>query len=256
MLLYRFIYPAKYPMRIQEINEAKIHPAIAKMSNEERIGWINFIMQWIRGALMQKADGETLAKWEEFSRVFPTGLSAPVNLYRLMTIPIKYADQTEFHMEHPAPGLVGSWTNTKVGLDCVAGVARDFAAGTELEATTARIAFGATIEPQNILATIKSMKTAFLSLTHDYEHDSYEHYPNRTKNHMGKAEYHPYLGLVQDDEFHDDLGYYQSLYQEYAGGPFRQSEHIVRTTPLDLKRVLIYRRGTETLRHGNDDPHN
>jgi len=248
-------------MRSQEITEAKIHPAIAKMSNQERFDWINFLLKWLRGDVMQKASNETLVKWEEFSRLFPTGLTKPLALYRLITIPIKYVDQTEFHLQQPAPGPVGSWTSTKVGLDCVAGIARDLALRTELEAKTARIAVGAKISPDNILATIKTLKVAFAALTHDYEHDSYETYPDKTTTkrgltRMGEVKWLPYLDNVADEEFHGDLGYYQSLFMEHAGGPYQQYEHIVRTTPLDLTRVLVYRHGTTILRYGNDDPHN
>jgi hypothetical protein len=248
-------------MRFQEITERATTPSTIKsMSDQDRHEWIMFLMRWLRGDMMNKVSSEHLAKWEEFSRLFPHAVSRPIPLYRLITIPRQYVSLDEFPLQQPAPGPVSSWTSTKVGLDCVAGVARDFAEGNELEETTARIAIGAMIEPQYLLATVRSIRQAFLSLTHDWN-ENMEHSVIEPKEEDGRkynlihTRYHPYLGDDSED-FHMDLGYYIGLCTAFKGGPYRQYEHIVRTHPVQAKKVLVYRDGTRTVRYGNDDPHN
>ena len=243
-------------MRIEEIlTERAISPAIKQMSDEDRRDWIMFLIRWLRGEFMQKATDEQLAKWEEFAQLFPHGVTAPLPLMRLLTIPIKYADMKEFELKQPAPGPVGSWTSTKRGLDSVAGIARDFAEG-ELEQKTARIGISAVIEPNDLLATVKTIRQAFLAFTHDW-HGQFEYTQTKRGNKYDtiSTHYHPYLGDTSED-FHEELGYYQGLCRRYTGGPYRQYEHIVRTHPVQAKRVIIYRVGSKELRYGNDDPHN
>lgn len=248
-------------MHIGEIIEEKANTdMVAHMSDQERLGWITFIIKWLRGDVMKSATNEHLQKWEEFSRFFPTGVTAPKPLYRLITIPQKYLAKDEFDLQQPAPGPVGSWTSTKVGLDSVAGVARDFAEGTELQATTARIAIGALIKPEDLLVTIQSLKKGFLALTHDYEYREIVHREIKAAENGQKYEYitttyPPYLGDDSAD-LHDDLSYYVGLFASMVGGPYRQYEHIVRTAPVRAKKVLVYRDGNKTIRYGNDDPHN
>lgn len=246
-------------MRLNDILTEKkqsIPKAVAAMTDEERGQWIVFLQSWLQGTVMQKVTAEHVARWEAFARLFPTGLVAPIRLYRVVTLPIGYANLKTFHLKTPAPGPVGSWTSTKIGCDTVAGVAADFAERNGLVDTTCRIAIESVIQPQNVLATIKTMKLAFLSLTHDYNQEDYE-VPEITVKDGVKCHrytYKPYLGQ-NPLGFHDDLDYYRSLYRDMPGGPYRQSEHIVHTTPVDAKVVYIYRKGREHLRLGHDDPH-
>ena len=133
--------------------ERNIPSAVSNMSDEDRLAWMKFLIDWLSGAIMQKVTSEHVARWEEFSRLFPTGLIQPIKLYRVMTVPKEYTTlkDRKFTIKTPAPGLVGSWTSTKIGMDCVAGVAREFVEmGSKLEGKTARIGIKALIEPQNV----------------------------------------------------------------------------------------------------------
>lgn len=70
------------------------------------------------------------------------------------------------------------------------------------------------------------------------------------------TKFKPYLGNATYD-LHDDLGTYRALFMDQLGGPMRQYEYIVKTTPLRVRNIKVLRRGDEeleTIHH--DDPHN
>ncbi len=242
-----FQFGYKYVMRYSEIlTERKL-----AISDDERVQLIEFMIHWFSGTHMSSGF-ETLGKWQRIHDLFLPRISSPITLMRLVTLPIEYADKKTFHLEHPAPNNVGSWTSTHFGLDSVAGIARDF----QDSANTCRIAIKAKIDPKNILASHDSLKRAFLTFTRDWE---YKEIPNITKvengvTHYGVSTFEPYLGRT-DDEFHEELGYFQALFREQKGGPLRQYEYIVKTTPLDVTNIRVYRTGTKTHHDGIDDPH-
>lgn len=247
-------------MRYTDLTEGfRVHPAVKSMSDEERLQWVHFLQDWLNGGAMGKMETRHVEQWKRFSVLFPHGLTAPVRLYRVMSVPYQFADVKEMRIDKPAPGPVGSWTSTRIGMDTVAGVARDLAEyDPETKMATARIGVEAMIEPQNILATRQTMRTAFLSLVNDY--DEFNNEISYSEDHpvhgkVRKTKWKPWLG---DDspELHNDLDYLKSLFKSMPGGPYRQSEHIVITTPVQARLVYVYRYQGEYRRDGHDDPHN
>ncbi len=160
---------------------------------------------------------------------------------RLVTLPIEYANMKTFKLDNPAPKTVGSWSSTHFGIDSVAGVANEI----NVDDNTCRMAIGAIISPDNILASHQSLKRAFLSLTRDYEYDNHIGVDGKVKS--------PYLNI--DDDGHE-IGLYQGSFRDFKGGPLRQYEYVVKTTPLTVKNLRVYRLGDEHIFHGHDDPHN
>ena len=246
-------------MRYTDLTEGfRVHPSVKTMSDEERLQWIHFLQKWLAGDAMS---GQTnhVEQWKRFAQLFPHPLVVPVPLYRVMSVPYRYADMKEMVIDKPAPGPVGSWTSTKIGMDTVAGVATDFAErDPETKMATARIGVAAMIDPQNILATRQTIKAAFLSLSHDYDAEKSEIAYEVDDPKWGRTtmtKYAPWLG-DESTELHMDLGYYQSLFREMPGGPYRQSEHIVITTPVQARLIYVYRYRGEYRRDGHDDPHN
>lgn len=238
-------------MRYYQLTEAKI-----KISDQERIELIQFIIAWMRGDYMSQGSKDPLVMWQKIHDLFPPRINSPKTLMRLVTLPINYADLPSFHLKNTAPKAVGSWTSTHFGLTSVHGIANEYNEG----ADTCRIAIRAKIDPKNILASYQSIKKAFLSLTHDYDYYDYEvtHVKKQGGRIVHTTSYLPYLGLEdpQGEKIHDDLGYYQGLFRDMNGGPMRQYEYIIRTTPLDVQNIKVFRRGNENLIDGHDDPHN
>lgn len=247
-------------MRYSDLTEGfRVHPSVKTMTDEERLQWVHYLQDWLCGNAMGVVGDQHVERWKRFAQLFPHDLTAPTRLYRVMSVPYRYADMKEMTINKPAPGPIGSWTSTRIGMDTVAGVANDFAErDPETKMATARIGVAAVIEPQNILATYRTIKAAFLSLTHDYdaadsEIDYQEDDPKFGR--VTKTKYKPFLG-DESPELHNDLGYYQSLFRDMPGGPYRQSEHIVITTPVQARLVYVYRYQGEYRRDGHDDPHN
>ena len=220
-------------MRAIELLNERVKLSI---SDDERLQLAEFIVDWLRGTHMGTKD-DLSPRWERIHELFPPRIMKPIRLMRLVTLPIEYADQREFHLPRPAWGPVGSWTSTHVGLDSVQGIATELFKNGLDEESTCRMAIAATIAPENILASHQSMRRAFLSLFHDWIDEQ------------------PFLGK-KDDTFNMDVDYYQSLFRDWKGGPLRQYEYVVRTTPLTVKNIRIYRLGEDVLDYGNDDPHN
>jgi hypothetical protein len=240
-------------MREQELFEYRL-PVI---EDEERLELIQFIINWVRGSYMKSPPVNMLRKWERINQLFPSKVNSPISLMRLVTLPIRYADQKEFDLKKPAPNNIGSWTSTHFGISSVAGVAADIDANNE----NCRIVIVAKIDPKNILITPKSLKKAFLSLTSDYHSvDDFE-ITSRELQDDGSVyvttSYKPYLGDASED-MHDELGYYQALFRESHGGPMRQYEYIVRTTPLRVRNIKVLRKGDQDYESidYHDDPHN
>ena len=212
------------------------------ISDMDRAELIKFIMDWFNGRYMTE-DVDLLSKWQRIQNLFPHNIRKPIRLMRVVTLPIAYANQKHFHLQQPAPKAVGSWTSTHFGLDSVHAIATEFNAGSE----TCRIAIQAVIQPTDILASYKSLKRAYLALLHDYDYDKFT-----DKN----GNYLSYLGVPASEySFHDDLGYFQGIFRDQRGGPLRQYEFVVKTTPVDATNIRVFRRGDETYLVGHDDPH-
>lgn len=216
----------------------------------KRAELITFLIHWLQGRFMsmdpKQREGK-LSEWEEFASIFPPRATKPIRLMRLVTLPIEYASQKRFHLEHPAPFAAGSWTSTHMGIDSVAGIAVE----KELEGNvngwgTCRLAIRATIQPENILATPRSIKSAFLALTHDWDYDKHDYYSDNAERYLD----------IEDETVREDIGYIQSILDEVKGGFMRQYEYIVRTTPLDVEVVRVYRVEDKQHHMGHDDPHN
>lgn len=216
-------------MRAIELLEKKLD-----ITDEERLELLKFIISWVGGTYMGNPNPDMVDKWLRIAALFPHKLSKPVSLMRLVTLPEEYANLVEFKLDSPAPNRIGSWTSTHFGIASVAGLADDIWG----DDTTARIVIGAKIDPKNILVTPDTIKKAFQSLSYDYDYDIEKRY----------------LG---DEMIHDDLGYYKDIYDNIKGGPMRQYEYIVRTTPLKVRNIKVLSRGSKMVNDiGHDDPHN
>lgn len=219
-------------------NELLTERRALNITDKERGQLLFFIVKWLQGSFMRsKPTTDHMPTWQRIHDLFPPNLSRPVRLMRLVTLPIEYADLKGFYLEKPAPLSVGSWTSAHIGLESVHGVASEIKSGRK----TCRIAIQAMIQPNDVLASYQSLKKAFLSLSYDYDYD----------RHTDKER--SYLGIT-DDAFLDDIGYYQALYREQSGGPLRQYEYIVKTTPVEAKNIRVYRKGNDTFFMGHDDP--
>lgn len=227
-------------MRIQDLNER----AMPMISDKERYELINFMLDWLGGSFMRTQE-DHLDMWNRLRDLFPHRASRPVALMRLVTLPIEFADQKSFHLPQPAPKSVGSWTSTRFGLESVHGITTEDGS----QDKTCRIAIAAKIDPQNILMTSETLKRALLTLTRDY------HWEEETRGKDGRSQFKEYLGSV-DDMFHNQLDYIVSTMRDFKGGYMRQYEYIVRTTPLDVRNIMVFRKGDEVLKYGHDDPHN
>ena len=183
-----------------------------------------------------------LQKWEQFNTLFPTGLSGQVPLYRLMTIPIKYADMKVFHIEKPCPAPVGSWAKTRTGIMYVAGIATDMADRLGLEEETARLSIKANIDAQNILATTQTIRYAIIDMTRDYMNiDHWEIGAGKDKAYLD------YQGDYFDkDSWSMEVDYMRERMQSLRGGHYNQWEYIVRTQPVDATVDKVFRVGLQT----------
>ncbi len=222
------------------------------LPDEQRLELLHFIWKWLCGSLMQDSS-DFLPHWQKVHDLFPTRISRPISLMRLVTLPIEYADKKVFPLDNPAPKSVGSWTSTHFGLESVHGIATEFG---DPEGTC-RIAIKAQIAPENILASYQTLRRAFMTLAHDFDYDKF-HVDTVTKEkgmQVHRTTVLPYLGS-NDEAFIDDIDYYKSVFNDMKGGPLRQYEYIVRTTPLTVQNIRVYRRGGETYFNGHDDPHN
>jgi hypothetical protein len=236
------------------------------MSDAERHMWLKFIAQWLAGSYMfaprksmsQMRDPAVM--WQQIATMFPPKVPPQVRLYRLITVPIKYARMQHFSIK-PAEGSVSSWSGTLVGIDAVAGVATDMRhnyGGYKDRTETARVAIEATIPGASVLATPISIRNAFMTLSHDY----FERYPEavtRTPGDNGRilstVSYPGYPGGDDQQFTMDDVGFYQDVLNR-PGGAYRQYEYVVRTPPrVDATLVQVYRIGNDEIRAGNDDPH-
>lgn len=239
---------------------------IRAMSDADRHTMLKFIGKWLAGSYMigsRKMNAlphDPATMWEQIATLFPPEVPAHLRLFRLVTVPIAYANRHHFSIK-PALGKVSSWSGTLVGIDAVAGVATDMTHnyGSYKDKTeTARVAIEATIPGSAVLATPLSIRKAFLTLSHDY-FDRYQEVEHReVKDGQTYISYsHPGYPGGDDASFDmNEVGFYQDVLTR-PGGAYRQYEYVVRTPPrVDATLVQVYRIGDETIRRGNDDPHN
>ncbi len=223
-------------MRMTELR--KPSPKITSMSVMERHMWATFLYKWLSGDYMSGFSKDVPEKWRIFAKIFPPKQNDR-NLFRLVTVPVRYAKQTEITFK-PAPNSISSWTRTLTGLDAVAGIAQEMSG---IESKTARIGIEARINGKSILATPITIRDAFMDLTYDYD-----------KYFINSGEDHP--DWPGDNRF--DMGdvYFLQDVLNRTGGHYRQYEYVVETPPRVTATVVqIYRIGTNEIRLGNDDPH-
>ncbi len=242
-------------MRLDEL--VKPTPKILAMDVTERHEWLKFIYKWLSGSYMNKTDPGLLRRWQQFAKMFPPKVPGQINLFRLVTVPVRYAKEQHFSFK-PAKVKASSWTRTLVGLDAVAGVARDFKEF-DSQYPTARIGIEATIPGHLVLATPVSIRNAFMMMSHDYPDRYKETEYSYVKNGVtyGGTKFPGFPG--EEDPEKSDF----SMYDVYTlhdvlnrpGGHYRQYEYIVQTPPkVNATVVQLYRVGAEDLRMGNDDP--
>lgn len=229
------------------------------MTDEQRHDWLRFIWMWLSGQYMgDKQTPDVAERWKEFARIFPPKVKSVVPLYRLVTVPLRYAEQEVLSFK-PAPGRVGSWSQTMTGIDAVMGVATDQGSSPD----TARLAIQANIPGQSILATPSTIKAAFLAMSHDYfdrypEVEHREPIPDEPGRFISRVGFEGWPEEDQKRGFDPyEIGFIRSVYQAYRGGFYRQYEVVVETPPqIEGKVVRVYRLGNKVLNYGNDDPHN
>ncbi len=224
-------------------------PQIRAMTDMQRHEWLEFIAFWLSGRHMvgsrtvRKQNIDLLQKWRELAALFPP---------QAITMPL--------YRFNPAPGRVSSWTRNLVGLDAVAGIATDMVHnyGSHKDKTeTARIGIKAMIPGGLILATPRSIRDAFMALSHDY-FERYKEVNSFTMQNGVKhwnAPTHPGYPGTNPNFTMDDVGFLQDVLNR-PGGHYRQYEYIVQTPPrIAAEVVMRYRVGDEVVRQGDDDPH-
>lgn len=239
---------------------------IQSMSDADRHTMLKFIGQWLAGSYMvgtrriTPPPHDPAIMWQHIAKLFPPKVPAQLRLFRLITVPLAFAKKQHFVVK-PAPGKVSSWSSTLVGIDAVAGVATDMTHnyGSNKDKTeTARVAIEATLPGSTVLATPRSIRDAFMALSHDY----FERYPET--EHRVEKDGQTYISYSNpgypggDDASFDmnEVGFYQDVLNR-PGGAYRQYEYIVRSpSRVAATLVQVYRLGNETVRIGNDDPHN
>jgi hypothetical protein len=250
-------------MRAYEfISEAIKKRVTGRMSDQEKYELAQYVYHWLSGNFM-KGEGDWshhMNQWKLIHSMFPPRFPRdPVRLYRLVTLPLEFADKQDLVIA-PGHGPLTSWSKTLSGIDAVMGVATDMNDDAD---TSCRIAVTADIPTSWILATHTSMRDCFMSLTHDY----FEKYPEVTeitkepKPEGGFWEVHRttnpgWPGDENGDFRMDDVGFLHDVMNR-PGGHYKQYEVVVNTPPkMEVKLVRVYRRGKEILRYGNEDPHN
>lgn len=203
------------------------------LTDSERLKWAAFIHYWLIGGYIgNKKNSATL--WEKFAKTFPPKAKT-MPLYRLVTVPIQFAEQKMINFR-PAPGAVGSWTTSLRGIEYVAGLAVEQTEDGNLH-KTARVAIKATISGDAILATPVSIRDAFVKMTEGW----YEKYGEGDIPEPVRDKWNFYI---------DDVEYLRSTLKQ-RGGYQRQSEVIVRTPPaIKAEIVALYRVGDDVRREG------
>ena len=241
------------------LNERVSKSKVKAMSDRDRHELLKFIHDWLAGSYM--ADGESTPRgthdpmemWKKIAAIFPASVPGDLPLYRLVTVPKANAADDMLTFK-PARGKLSSWSSTLTGVDCVAGVAREFSD----EHKTARVAINTMIPGSSIIATPKSIKEAFLTLSHDYM-DRYRPKDVSTTQPDGRTlwrevPHQDWPGYPDDGFDYHDVDYAQDLTSR-RGGWMRQYEYVVITPPtITAKVVRVYRVGTHNVRYGNDSP--
>jgi hypothetical protein len=202
---------------------------------------------------MKSQQPQVLTNWRIIAGWFPPKVPAQIKLFRLVTIPIRLARQQTFRFR-PAMTPVSSWSTTLVGIDAVAGVAREFHATPD----TTRVAIETVLPGKLVLATTQTIKRAFMTLSHDY----FERYPEKVERKKIDGQIyittrHPGYPGGDDAMFTmDDVGFLQDVLNR-KGGHLQQYEYVLETpSEIEARVVQVYRVGDDVLRWGNDDPHN
>ncbi len=152
-------------MQVYDLLEARPPETDAQTRHK----WLEFIHMWMSGQYMGKSTAGPLEKWTEYRRMFPTGLTGTIPLYRVCTIPTnRIKPVMRFD---PTVGVCSSWSKTKRAMQFVAGIAREKTPSDKI-ANTSRIGICANIPAGLVLATPKTIKQGFLGFSKDY-HDKY-----------------------------------------------------------------------------------
>jgi hypothetical protein len=236
------------------LNEKLKLNVIRNMTDAQRHDYLEFLYNWLIGVHMGHTDESPLLMWTKISQMFPPNISKNiVPLYRLATLPKKYADFNEINVR-PAPGPIGSWSIKLIGLESVMGVTVDKAFGDD----TARIGYKSEIPSELILATPSSIKNAFLTMSHDYM----ERYPEIERTYQNNNrkvvsyDTNPNWPGSKYSSFDlSEVEYMQDVISK-RGGFLRQYECIVKTPPkILMQKVKVFRIGRQVLHPGNDSPH-
>lgn len=205
-------------MKIYEIDKSLIYEIPVQI----RYNYLIFIMNWFNGYYMTKNKRQkniiALEKWKEISKIFPPKLSDMI-LYRLITVPIKYADKKSFIIK-PAISLVSSWTENIHELENINDTAREVM---NINENDARIAIKSTIPGKLILATVKTIREAFINLSYDFDsvHEKV----------LGDS-----LELMRQR-----ISYFRNMKH---GGYLNQHEFIIETTQrMRVENISVFRRG-------------
>jgi hypothetical protein len=226
-------------IRAEELTERA--PAVPKLSDKERADLLVFLSKWYGGSYMVRGRvtrnmAEAVSVWERFHTLFPHGLSGPQKLYRVVTLPISYAKQTQFHLPAPALAPVSSWAMKKTGMMFAAGIAKEFHASSK----TCRVGIEATFDASDILADATTVRRTVMALMKDFPWSDGEDDPSLMWS--GKT--------FQEWDSKHDIGYMWGNFEMSRGGYYNQWECIVRTQPVDCRVVKVFRVGDNTLDHG------
>jgi hypothetical protein len=230
----------------------EIYESVKAMTDLERHRILDFMYTWLRGSYMGDMTAGPYLVWKEISTLFPVKVTGDIKLYRLVTVPVDYAEKKEFSFR-PAPGKASSWCKNIAGLDYVAGIAYERNADVR---ATARVAISAIIPAKDILATPTSIRKAVLEISKDY----FTKYPDkevcikRGKQTVPTLVQHPdYPGGQSPNMDLSEVDFLRSIVQ-WRGGYHRQHECVVETPERVVATMeRIYRLGNDDIRAGKEE---
>jgi hypothetical protein len=212
------------------------------ISDEDRASMLIFLSKWFSGSYMMSSKADELrmpkavAQWEKFHQLFPHGLTGEQTLYRVVSLPVAYADQQHFHLPTPALGQLSSWAMRKTGMMYAAGIAREFDDG----ADTCRLGIEGTVDASQILADTPTIRRVVFDLMADFPWDALDN--DRKMLWLGKP--------VEQWENNHDIGYMWGNMERSKGGYYNQWECVVRTHPIDCTVVQKFRVGHKAINAG------
>ena len=154
-------------MRYHDLLVETAEPFYLSLSQDEIAAYLKFIDDWLRGAFMYQRKSDPLPRWRQLAEWFPPKVAAQVRLYRLLTLPIAYADRTSFRLPSSSSRPVSSWSSTLDGIDAVATTAgerwnsydpTDYEVS--MRAKTARVVIEAMIPGEAILANYQTIPSS------------------------------------------------------------------------------------------------